>query len=231
LADDNREALQLIKRPLVRVGSRLPPRAHYHLSAVVDYLHLGRWMRERGHRPPRYRNRSELFERLGEVCGSERVLYLEFGVAEGGSMRNWSRLLRNPESQLHGFDSFEGLPTDWILTRPAGYFSLSGVAPRFDDPRVELHQGWFSETLPSFAWPSGWERLVANFDADLYSSTTEALSFIAARVTPGTIMYFDEFNHRADELRAFDEFLARTRIRVRALGAVADFSQVAFETL
>lgn len=44
-------------------------------------------------------------------------------------------------------------------------------------------------------------------------------------------MYFDEFNHRADELRAFDEFLARTRIRVRALGAVADFSRVAFETL
>jgi hypothetical protein len=221
----------LIKRALVRAGARLPLRVHYNLSATVDYLHLGRWMLDHGHDPPRYRDRDELFASLGEVCGSERVLYLEFGVAGGGSMRRWARLLRNPDSQLHGFDSFEGLPSDWILTRPAGSFDRGGEAPAIDDQRVRLHQGWFSDTLPRFVWPSGWERLVANFDADLYSSTCEALSFIAERVVPGTIMYFDEFNHRADELRAFDEFLAHTGIGVRAIGAVADYSRVAFETM
>ncbi|HEY6398796.1 MAG TPA: hypothetical protein VIX82_15210, partial [Solirubrobacteraceae bacterium] len=164
MADENRQAFHLIKRALVRLGARLPARAHYHLRASADYLHLGRWMLEHGHAPPRYRNRTELFERLGEVCGSEPVLYLEFGVAGGGSMRKWSRMLRNPRSQLHGFDSFEGLPADWILTRPAGHFGLGGEVPQFDDPRVELHKGWFSDTLPKFEWPSDWERLVANFD-------------------------------------------------------------------
>lgn len=188
-------------------------------------------MLDHHHDPPRHRDRSALFEHLGALCGSQRVLYLEFGVGGGGSMRYWAKVLRNPDSELHGFDSFEGLPGDWILTHPAGHFSRGGELPEIDDPRVRLHPGWFRETLPQFDWPSGWDRLVANFDADLYSSTREALAFIAPHVTRGTILYFDEFNHRADELRAFDEFLSDTGIRVRALGAVPDFSQVAFEAL
>ena len=40
----------------------------------------------------------------------QRVLYLEFGVFRGRTIRYWSRKLRHPETRLHGFDSFEGLP-------------------------------------------------------------------------------------------------------------------------
>lgn len=222
---------ELAKRSLLWIGASLPKRAHYHLNATVDYLYLGRWMHERGHHPPRYRDRSELFEHVATLCASQQVLYLEFGVAEGASIRQWSRLLKHPESQLHGFDSFEGLPTDWILNRPAGHFDQHGKPPAVDDPRVRFHPGWFADSLPRFSWPAGWDRLVANFDADLYSSTSEALALVEPHVRSGTLFYFDEFNHRSHELTAFDEFLARSGTSVRAIAATQDLARVAFEAL
>jgi hypothetical protein len=224
-------ALDAAKRGLVRLGAHLPVRAHYELNAATDYLHLGRWMRDRGHAPPKFRDRDALFKHVGDRISAERVLYLEFGVAEGGSIRAWSGLLRNPQTELHGFDSFEGLPADWIMSRPAGHFGRGGEPPEVDDQRVRFHPGWFEDSLPRFEWPSGWERMVANFDADLYSSTYEALAFVEPHVQPGTIMYFDEFNHRAHELKAFEEFLSRTGTKVRAIGATRALSHVAFETL
>lgn len=41
------------------------------------------------------------------------MLYLEFGVYKGESLRYWARELKHPDSKLHGFDSFEGLPKDF----------------------------------------------------------------------------------------------------------------------
>lgn len=223
--------LDLAKRSLLRAGANLPDRVHYELNATVDYLHLGRWMRLHEHRPPLFRDRNDVFAHLAADCASQPVLYLEFGVAGGASMREWSRLLTHPTSELHGFDSFEGLPTNWILGRPAGHFSQHGEPPVINDPRVRFHPGWFSESLPSFSWPAGWTRLVASFDADLYSSTCEALTFIEPQVRPGTLLYFDEFNHRAHEMKAFEEYLSRSGTVVRAVGATRDFAHVAFEVV
>jgi hypothetical protein len=44
-------------------------------------------------------------------------------------------------------------------------------------------------------------------DADLYSSTVFVLN-------SGVFLYFDEFNHRADELRAVDECLEETQLEL-----------------
>lgn len=69
-------------------------------------------------------------------------------------MRQWSKLLRNPASTLHGFDSFLGLPHDWTLEgHERGYFSTEGQVPEIDDPRVRFFVGWFEETLPQYEWP------------------------------------------------------------------------------
>ncbi len=216
---------------LARAGYRLPGRAQYHLNASYDYLRVGAWMRAHELAARHYNDRDALFDGLAKPISHERVLYLEFGVAEGASMRSWSRLLRNPETQLHGFDSFEGLPTDWILNRPAGHFDQGGTAPVIDDPRVQFHKGWFSDSFARFEWPSGWDRLVANFDADLYVSTEEALRFVEPHLQPGSILYFDEFNHHEHELRAFDEFLQRTGVKIRALGETRAMSKIGFQTL
>ena len=62
--------------------------------------------------------------------------------------RYWSKLLQNPRSKLQGFDSFEGLPQDWLPHRPRGYFSLHGEIPPVDDGCVQFFKGWFEQTLP-----------------------------------------------------------------------------------
>jgi hypothetical protein len=163
-----------------------------------------------------------------EKIADREALYLEFGVSGGESFRYWSRLLRNPNAKLHGFDSFEGLPTDWILGKPKGHFSTGGALPHIDDPRARVFKGWFQETLPTYTWPD-YECLVINIDADLYSSAIFVLATVAERLQPGTLLYFDEFNHRADELRAFAEFLDETGMRFRVLGATREFAGVMFE--
>jgi hypothetical protein len=142
-------------------------------------------------------------------------------------MRYWSKLLRNPASYLHGFDSFEGLPADWILDRPAGHFSTQGRPPQISDPRVTFFKGWFEDTLPGYTWPD-YEALVVNADADLYSSTVTVLKAVEERIVTGTFLYFDEFNHRCDEMRAFGELLDRSGMSFQLFAASHDLAHVAF---
>jgi hypothetical protein len=136
--------------------------------------------------------------------------------------------LSDPDSHLHGFDSFVGLPTDWILDRPAGFFSTGGKPPDVDDPRVRFFVGWFEDTLPAYQFPD-YDRLVINIDADLYSSTAVVLAFVRDRLTPGTFLYFDEFNHQADERRAFDELVSSSSMQFRLVGATRGLAGVMFE--
>jgi hypothetical protein len=53
------------------------------------------------------------------------------------------------------------------------------------------------------------EELFLNCDADLYSSTKTILHVLKPHIRTGTYLYFDEFQAREHELRAFDEFLSR----------------------
>ena len=145
-------------------------------------------------------------------------------------MRNWCALLQNPSSSLHGFDSFEGLPEAWDSSRPEGTFSVGSVAPTFDDARVSVHKGWFSDTLPAFTLPDH-DVLVVNLDADLYSSTMLVLRTLRDALRPGTILIFDEFCDRFHELKAFEEFLAATHMRFRFIGGTENLEHVAFERL
>ncbi len=187
-------------------------------------------MRDRGFTvPAHYRESHDLFEAIAADIGREKVLYLEFGVWKGNSIRNWANLLRNPESMLHGFDSFEGLPVDWTPKLLAGAFSTGGQLPVVDDPRIRFVKGWFDETLPRYEWPDDYDRLVVNLDADLYAPTAYVLEFITDRIAPGTVLYFDEFNDHEHELRAFSEFLDKTRMKFKVLGARSELGSVAFE--
>jgi hypothetical protein len=225
------KANAILKRGLVTLGRLTPSRALYDLNGIVNYLEVGAFVRRRGFAAGQtVGTKAEVFDAIGHEVGERQVLYLEFGVAQGWSMRQWSMLLRNPDSQLHGFDSFEGLPTDWILDRPAGHFANGGEPPAIDDSRVSFFQGWFDETLPGYA-PPGHEALVVNVDADLYSSTVTVLDAVEPLLTPGSFLYFDEFNHRADEMRAFGEFLDRTGMPFELYAATADLAQVAFRRL
>ena len=106
-----RSLLRGFKRILTALGAALPDRALHSLSMILNYMRLGRWMRSQGFDVPvRCPLRDGVFEVAARKVRDARVLYLEFGVYQGASMRWWSAALNNPGSRLHGFDSFEGLP-------------------------------------------------------------------------------------------------------------------------
>ena len=219
----------LAQLALTKIGARCSPSHIRSLNAALNYLEVGRWLKSHGFdSSPRYATREQLYAAVAAPVAAERVLYLEFGVYYGRTMRSWCSLLTNPETLFHGFDSFEGLPEAWDAERPKGTFHMRGRLPVFDDPRVRLHRGWFEETLPSFALPAH-ERLVLHMDADLYSSTKFVLDTLRAQIERGTLIVFDQFCDRHHELRAFSDFLGETGMTFRFVGATRNLERVAFE--
>jgi len=220
-----------LKPLLTRLGKFVPEKVIHNLNGILNYLYVGRWMSTRGYVPARrFSKREDLHKYLGSCHASDPVTYLEFGVYRGDSLRLWSQLLQHPSSQLHGFDSFEGLPESWVLSCDKGAFNVDGVMPTFSDTRVILHKGWFSDTVPPFLdgfRPAG--LLVVHLDADLYSSTIFVLTRLKPYLTPSTVLVFDEFFDRNHELKALDEFLADTpTLRLNCIAATDDLAQVAF---
>jgi len=219
---------ELVKEGLTRLGARSSVRPIRALNGIVNYLEVGRWMKARGFETAqRLRTRDEVFQTIAEEVAGEQVLYLEFGVHTGVSLRRWSELLRQPDARLNGFDSFEGLPETWSFEESAGHFSTNSVLPQFDDPRVTLIKGWFEDTLPGYELPPH-ERLVVAIDSDLYSSAAFVLQTLQKKIVPGSYVYFDEFHDRAHELRAFSDYLDRTGFEFRLVAATRELTHVAF---
>jgi O-methyltransferase len=218
-----------LKQILCKIGGTLSPGTMHLLNGVHNFLHVGWWMRQHGFEiPVRFADRGQLYRHLGAKV-EEPATYLEFGVFRGDSLRCWSGLLRHAGTKFVGFDSFEGLPENWRMAADKSTFDLKGIMPQFEDARVQLVKGWFSNTLPpfltSFATQS---NLVIHLDADIYSSTIFVLNQLRPYLKIGTILIFDEFFDRDHELKALEEFTDRTRMGLECVGATATLTQVAF---
>ncbi len=203
----------------------------------MNYLYTGRWMKEHQFSPGvRVRGPVELTQQVTKSIADEEVLYLEFGVWKGDSMRRWSKLLRNRASRLHGFDSFEGLPEQWDdhsrtgLPLRKGHFSTHGVLPRILDTRVKFFKGWFEETLRKYDFVDS-PVIVIFLDADLYSSTSYVLKTLRPHVKIGTIICFDDFWDPQHEQRAFEEFLGETGMKFELMVADYGMRHVAFKRI
>lgn len=162
------------------------------------------------------RGREELWRRALEKVRAQDILFLEFGVWKGYSIRFFMGLNTSPRSRFYGFDSFSGLPEYW-RGMEAGHFSTEGQVPQIDDPRVEFVKGWFQDTLPLYldrleAEAEG-RALVVHFDADLYSSTLYLLCTLTQRFK-SFYCVFDEFS--GHEMRALYNFM-------QAFGAECEF--------
>ncbi|MEX0921341.1 MAG: tetratricopeptide repeat protein [Rhodovibrionaceae bacterium] len=141
-------------------------------------------------------------------------LYLEFGVYTGRSITVIAETLRESlgnEIPVHGFDSFEGLPEDWIEGEDKGAYNAGGKLPEVPD-NVWLHPGWFDDSLPVFLRQQKARVAFANIDCDIYSSTRSVLEQLAGRLEPGSVLVFDEYfaypGWRDHEFKAFQEFAA-----------------------
>jgi O-methyltransferase len=221
--------VEAAKQALTRAGAACSLSTLLRLNSVFNYLWVGHWMKSKGFRVlQRVDSREQVFGIAAQEIRDREVLYLEFGVYRGESMRIWSGLLRNPKSNLQGFDSFEGLPESWDLSAEKGHFATGGAIPVIDDSRVSFYKGWYSETLPRYV-PPAHERLFVNFDADLYSSTRTVLNFLKPHICSGTYIYFDEFQAREHESKAFDEFLSETGWTFRVVAASRGLTNVLFQ--
>jgi hypothetical protein len=225
------ERLRTVKNLATRLGPILSKEMIHTLDASISYLETGRWLKSEGLVVPRrMESRANVYDQLISVLRDRPVLYLEFGVWQGRSIRYWSERLRNPDSRFHGFDSFEGLPESWNMLYKKGLFSTNGQTPQIDDPRVKFFKGWFENTLPDYQ-PPPHDQLVINIDADLYSSTKFVLNALKGSIAIGTYIYFDEFCDRNNELRAFDEFLAETKMRFEVASASRSLMYIAFRRI
>jgi len=219
-----------IKRLLLAAGGKTPSSILRCYGLTAAWIEMGRWMRDRFGSPTSHlATREEIFDLVGRDVAEKRVLYLEFGVYRGESIKYWSQLLRNPASALHGFDSFEGLPESWNEDTPKGRFSTAGQVPDVSDRRVEFFVGWFEDTLPRYV-PPPHDILVINIDADLYSSAKFVLQQLKSMISVGTWIYFDEFFTAQHEFRAFREFVEDTGIQFEAV-AESNCSGIAFRRI
>ncbi len=231
MRDLKRTLVNSVKLFLIRVGAWCSEETLYVMNQVANCIELGHWMSVEGFSPSnRVERREDLFRMVGAEVGERKCLYLEFGVAGGASMKYWSQVLKGPKCMLHGFDTFEGLPVDWNLRAKKGAFSTGGVLPDIPDPRVRLFKGLFEDTLPGYLVPDH-EVLVINIDCDTYSSAAFVLKSFREYIRPGTYIYFDEFYDRANERKAFDEFLSSTGKRFRLLGCTKALFQVVFQCI
>ena len=216
------------KLVLTGLGRLLPSCCIHHVAATANYLQLGRWMKDHGFTRPGLRwTREAVYYDVASRVRDQRVLYLEFGVFQGASMRYWSQHLKHPQTQLHGFDSFEGLPEAGSVWSK-GEFDVGGNMPQIPDPRVQFHKGWFDQVLPSFAIPDH-EVLVVNIDADLYSSTIFVLNCLKPHLKPGSFIYFDDMPAIDHEARAIHEYLAETGAQWKLVSAHVSLGHVFFE--
>jgi hypothetical protein len=141
---------------------------------------------------------------------------LEFGVWVGTSMGKMKKLL--PDSyKVYGFDSFEGLPEDWVDhngklvgSGKKGRFDTKGQVPNIKG--VKWMKGWFSDTIPVYLKEAK-DIALLHVDCDLYSSTKEVLWGLNDYIKEGTVIVFDEwfYNHKKayndHEQKAFYEWV------------------------
>lgn len=158
-------------------------------------------------------------------------LWMECGVYFGRSI---NLIARYRSGTVHGFDSFQGLPEAWKPGEAAGAYSTDGRLPTVAS-NVQLHQGWFQDTLPRFLACQGEAVSLLHVDCDLYSSTQTVLGCLRARIHPGTVLIFDDFlgypGFEQHEMRAFVECVDDTGLRWEVLSACLLGREVAFRII
>ena len=148
----------------------------------------------------------ETVEGLALGLGAAKLdgLVLEFGVRYGTTLR---QIAERAGQEVHGFDTFTGLPEDWH-DLAAGTYSAEGQRPPVPG-NARLHAGLFTETLPPFLAAHVDPVRFVNIDCDLYSSTQTVLTHLARWIVRGTVIVFDEYlftpHWREDEFKAFHE--------------------------
>ncbi len=206
----------------------------YMAEYLINIPKLKKW--EKNHQSEKIvQNRFLLYDYLNnEVVNDKEITYLEFGVFKGVTIDYWSKINTKLKSKFIGFDTFTGLPEDWVASPLATHdnseYNANGVIPNFPDNRVSFIKGYFQETLGEFVDNLNYKsRLIIHSDSDLYTSTLFVLSKLDKHIVPGTIIIFDEFNSVLNEFKAFDDYSSSHMKNFKIICSTPNFVQVAIE--
>jgi hypothetical protein len=116
---------------------------------------------------------------------------VEVGVYQGGSLHYLAT--RHPDRDFYGFDTFAGMPpeSEFDNHHRQGDFqtSLAEVQQHFSELKnVVLIQGLYPDSDVLKPRPI----TLAHIDADLYSSTLNAMEEVLPRMAPGGRIYCDD---------------------------------------
>lgn len=159
-----------------------------------------------------FRSKKQMFDFVISKLSEKNIGFcLEFGVASGYSINYFSEKL--PSANFIGFDSFEGLPEDWIGHHAKkGSYTQKNQKPKVNN-NVHLIEGWFEDTLPKFLDEQRPLNLsFIHIDSDTYSSAYTILKYLHKNglLKNGTFILFDEFlgypNWKNGEYKALAEF-------------------------
>ena len=146
-----------------------------------------------------------------ESINPNQKTIIEFGVYKGKTLQ-YIRNHFDDSFRVYGFDSFEGLPEDWIgaITKERidgvktgrkidikkGHFTTQGIIPDID--KVTFYKGWFKNTIPEYLKKHQDPIGLLHIDCDLYSSTKMVLWSLNDFIIPGTIIAFDDWFYNAN---------------------------------
>lgn len=146
---------------------------------------------------------------ISKIENLSQSTILEFGCYSAGSLNYFASKL--PNKKFYGFDSFQGLPSDWMGHHASkGAFNLNSKLPKVLE-NVGLIEGWFDESLPKFfSNHNDLDVALIHIDSDTYNSAKTVLANTRELFTPGLFILFDEYfgypNWQNGEFLAWQEF-------------------------
>jgi len=208
----------------------------YNFNLLTSWVHRNKkanLLTNDFYRPVRkYEEREKSFNALINHYGlnDAGICYLEFGVAQGNSIKWWLKNCTHPDSVFYGFDTFEGLPEAWGVFNKG---DMSSAIPIVNDNRAAFIKGIFQDTFNDFlsqhasSFPG--KRLVIHMDADLFSATLFVLSQLYPYLKKGDLIMFDEFNVYDHEFMAYRIFTDCFYLKLKPVSAQNNFYHTAFE--
>ena len=199
-----------VKKSFLTALQCLPYMYRVHTATCLPLLRV--WHRSRAGKSHLAPSRRGLHEAIARDIGNERILYLEFGVYQGDSIKYWLHLNSNSSSRFVGFDTFTGLPEAWkrnFVTVTQNTFDAGGAIPVIDDNRCSFEVGLFQHKLRPFinsVERTKYDRVIIHMDADIYSATLFALCECDSLLHAGDIILFDEFSNVFNEFKALDDW-------------------------
>ncbi len=176
---------------------------------TLEYKNQHSNVQEIEHQAGRFLNMKKIVKEINELDLKGDLV--EFGTWQGLGLILFKKLFGDRKMNYFGIDSFEGLPHDSHFWK-AGMFDdtssnlVSNKIDKYTKSRNQFHliKGWFSDKKVSQElYNSTKDIILVHFDADLGSSTTEALQiiepFLINRNKP-IYFLFDDWGCHPDEV-------------------------------